>query len=79
MILVLQFFGLISFRCNQNSKIDYLSEFVFNLVKIKGGPKINLSVTKLLPTLEKMLKLKYKLLNVHRLDADTTGVMLFAM
>ena len=65
----IQIISLIEFLIKQKLKLFLL---------FKGGPKINLSVAKLLPVLEKMLKLKYKLLNVHRLDADTTGVMLFA-
>ena len=43
-----------------------------------GGPKVNLSVSKLLPLLEEKLNIKNKLLMCHRLDEYTTGVMLFA-
>jgi 23S rRNA-/tRNA-specific pseudouridylate synthase len=44
----------------------------------QGGPKVHLSVAKLLPLLEQTLHLKEKLLMCHRLDEFTTGVMLFA-
>ncbi|CAF0869260.1 unnamed protein product [Brachionus calyciflorus] len=42
------------------------------------GENVHLSVSKLLPALEKMLKLNYRLLMCNRLDEFTTGVMLFA-
>lgn len=42
------------------------------------GPKVHLCVSKLLPALEKLLKIDYRLLMANRLDQNTTGVMLFS-
>ncbi|CAF1020113.1 unnamed protein product [Brachionus calyciflorus] len=56
-------------------------EGIFAIDKPYGfakGPGVHLSVSKLLPILEKMLKLNYRLLVCNRLDEYTTDVMLFA-
>jgi len=44
-----------------------------------GGAKVHLSVAKLLPSLQSLLKLSGELHMAHRLDESTTGVMLFGM
>jgi 23S rRNA-/tRNA-specific pseudouridylate synthase len=43
-----------------------------------GGPGVHLSVAKLIPSMAKMLKIDYELYMMHRLDENTTGVMMFA-
>jgi 23S rRNA-/tRNA-specific pseudouridylate synthase len=43
-----------------------------------GGPGVHLSVAKLLPVMSKLLKIDYELYMMHRLDENTTGVMMFA-
>lgn len=43
-----------------------------------GGPGIHLSVARILPKVKEILKIDYELYMMHRLDENTTGVMLFA-
>ena len=59
----------------------YSLHFIYiqrNMVSISDGPGVRASVDSLLPRMAAMLERDSALYQIHRLDKNTTGVMLFA-